>query len=329
MTLPPRVRLLHLVGGFMITKSIGVAVRLGIPDLVTERPRPVRELAETTGADSDALGRLLRALASVGVFAEQDGVIEHTELSELLRRDVPGSLNGLSEVLSGEHYRVWSDAGETFRTGEPAFARVHGQLFFDWLDKRPDEAATFNRAMASGAALRRQVLLDRNWSPVDTVVDIGGGTGVMLTTLLAANEHLHGVVFDLAHAREGAERTIAEAGVADRCSFAAGSFFDEVPAGADVYVLSQILHDWDDESAGRILRACRKAVTERSRLLLVEGVVEPGNEADWSKILDLHMLVLLGGRERSEDQWRRLLEQGGFELQTRQPGVLLLEATPV
>jgi hypothetical protein len=327
-TLPPRARLLHLVGGFMLTQTIAAFVRLGIPDLVAERPRTAAELAEASGADPDAVRRGLRALASVGVFVEEDGVVRHTELSELLRSDVPESVAAQVLLLSGLQYRTWADSFETFRSGEPAFPRVYGRPMFDWLDDHPDDAAVFNRAMAGGTVVRRAPLLARDWGGVETVVDVGGGTGATLTAVLVANPHLRGTIFDLEHARAGAEATIAAAGVADRCSFVAGSFFERVPEGADVYVLSAILHDWDDERAGSILRSCRAAGRADSRLLIVDAVIAPGNDPDWMKILDLLMLVAVGGRERSEAEWRALLVANGFRLVPPVPDVPLLEATP-
>ena len=214
-TQPPQIRLLHLIGGFMVTQTIGAAVRLGIPDLVAERPRPVAELAEATGADPDALGRVICGRSRrVGVFAEEDGVVRHTELSELLRSDVPVSLEASTRLFSGLHYRTWSDAFETFRTGEPAFPRVHGQPMFDWFGEHPEEAAVFNRAMAQVAP-----------SGDGCVCSSATGRGVRdrrrrrrrhrrdaHRAARARTRTCTGIVFDLEHAREGAERTIAAAG---------------------------------------------------------------------------------------------------------------------
>ncbi len=329
MTPPPRTRLLHLIGGFMVTKTIGAVVSLGIPELVTERPRPAAELAEAAGADPDAVYRALRMLASVGVFTDADGIVRHTELSELLLPDAPGSVEGQARLFAGYHYLTWSDALASFSSGEPAFARVYGKSMWEWFEDHPEQAAIFNRAMAQGAVSRRARLLERDWTGARTVVDVGGGTGATLTAVLAAHPHLTGTVFDLGHAREGAERTIADAGLGDRCVFVEGSFFDSVPEGADVYVLSAILHDWDDEQAGAILRCCRSAMGTGSRLALVENVIAPGDDPDWGKLIDLHMLVALGGRERSEGEWRSLLGANGFELGTVAPGAGLLEAAPV
>jgi len=324
---PPRVRLLNLAAGFMITQTIGAVVRFGIPELVAERPRSVAELADASGANPDALRRALRALASLGVFEQADGVVRHTELSELLRRDAPGSVEGQARLFSSFQFATWADAFETFRTGEPAFPRVHGRPMFDWFDEHPEEAATFNRAMEQRSMGRRTPLVDRDWSRERTVVDVGGGTGATLTALLAAHPHLSGTIVDLEHARDGAEAAIAAAGLAGRCGFVVGSFFEEVPAGADAYVLSAILHDWSDEEASAILRTCRAAMRGDARLFLVEAVIAPGDEPDWMKLLDLHMLVALGGRERSEAEWRELLAANGFWLEPLvTPG--LLEASP-
>jgi len=321
------VRLLNLAAGFMITQTIGAVVRLGIPELVSERPRSVAELADVSGANPDALRRALRTLVSLGVFEHSDGVVGHTELSELLCRDTPGSVEGQARLFSGFQYATWADAFETFRTGEPAFPRVHGEPMFDWFDDHPEEAETFNRAMGQRAMGRRTPLVDRDWSRERTVVDVGGGTGATLTALLAARPHLSGTIVDLEHAREGAEAAIAAAGVGDRCAFVAGSFFEEVPVGADAYVLSAILHDWSDERASAILRTCRAAMSPDARLFLVEAVIAPGDDPDWMKLLDLHMLVALGGRERTEAEWRELLAANGFRLEPLTvPG--LLEAAP-
>jgi O-methyltransferase domain/Dimerisation domain len=319
-----------LLAGFMVTQALGSVVRLEIAELVSERPRTPEELAAASGADPDALRRVLRTLASVGFFSVTDGIVRHTELSEYLLDGVPGSIRWHALLFSSVHYRTWSDAHETFRTGEHAFGRMFGGSYFDWLSAHAEDALIFNRAMAAGAAGRLQAVVERDWSGVETVVDVGGGTGAILTAILVAHPHLRGVVFDLPHARDGAEAAIAAAGVEDRCVFVTGSFFEEVPAGADVYLLSHILHDWGDEQATAILRVCRSAAKETSRLVLFEAVLRPGDESDWRKLLDLHMLVLLGGRERNEDEWRDLLAQGGFELlpaEYPQEGSVL-EATP-
>lgn len=330
MSLEARPQALHLLGGFMITQAMGVAARLGIADLVAERPRTVAELAAETGVNADRLARVVRALASVGVFTTEEGLVQTTAVGDLLCSNATGSLRALATSFSGEHYRAWTDAFETVLTGEPAFPRVFGSPYFDWLAEHPREAGVFNRAMAAGSGLRRATLVERDWAAVETVVDVGGGTGSLLTAVLVAHPHLRGVVVDLPHVRDGALATIAQAGLEARCTFVEESFFERVPEDADVYILSHILHDWDDEQATAILRVCRAAVRPASRLLIVDAVLRPGDEPDWVKVIDLHMLVMLGGRERSESEWRALLADGGFALDRvvlSGPGTIV-EATP-
>lgn len=236
------------------------------------------------------------------------------------------SLEASARLFSGLHFRTWTEAFDSLKTGAPAFQRVHGEPMWEWFGTHPDDAAVFNRAMANGAVRRRMQLLEYDWSGVEDVVDVGGGTAATLTALLREQPHLTGTVFDLEHACEEAERTIAAAGVEGRCRFVSGSFFETVPPGADAYVLSAILHDWDDERAAAILRTCRTAARPDSRLILVEAIMVEGDEPDWMKLLDLHMLVALGGRERNEVEWRALLESAGFRLDAARDG--LLEASP-
>jgi len=317
-----RSRLFMLASGFMVTRAIGTVVRLGIPELVSARHRSAAELASAVSADPDSLHRLLRALASVGVFAERDGVIVHTPMSELLCRGVPGSFAAQSLMFCDVQYRTWAEAFETFQTGEPAFVRVHGSPLFEWLADHPDAAAIFTEAMAGGAAVRREPLLSWDWSGVSTVVDVGGGSGMTLVSLLARHPTLTGIVFDLPHVERDATRVIEGAELGHRCQFVGGSFFDGVPSGADVYVLSAILHDWDDASASSILRSIHEAMTPTSRVLVADAVIAAGNEQDNAKLLDLLMLVALGGRERTEEEWRTLLSRNGLTVARVESGLI-------
>lgn len=322
-----RLELLRDAYGFMVTQAIGAVARAGVADLVAERPLAIAELAARTGLPEDSLRRIVRALASLDVFALEGDVVSNTAKSKFLRSEADGSVAWIARSFSSEQYQVWARAGDAFGSGETAAPAALGAGYFDWLGEHPDEAATFNRAMAAGAALRVQAVAGLPWSD-EVVVDVGGGTGKLLAELLSRNPGLRGIVFDLPHAEETARSNLSAVGVAERCSFVSGDFFGVVPPGGDVYVLAKILHDWDDEPATRILRGCRAAMTPEARLLIVDSIV-PEEGGLIPKLLDLHMLVLLGGRERTEAEWEALLAGAGFSLAEIHPGpVAMLEARP-
>lgn len=299
--------------GFIVAQAIHAVTEAGVIDELAGGPRPAAELAAATGTHPDALRRFLRALAGEGLFVEQpSGTFALSEMGALLRADTPGSLRHFSTLMVGEAYQVWELAGHSLRTGEAAFARRFGKPLFDWLAEHPDEAARFNAAQAGLVELRLLPLLDRDWAGVRTVVDVGGGSGSLLARLLARHPHLEGMLLDRAHVVEEARANLVGAGVADRCRLVPGDFFDAVPGGADAYVLAQILHDWDDERAAQVLARCRAAMPEHARLLVLEQAIAEDGQPHPAKLLDLHMLVLLGGRERTETEWHTLLSGAGF-----------------
>jgi hypothetical protein len=310
-----RARLWDLLAGFMRTQAVSVAVRLGVPDVVGDEPRDVSDIAAGVGAHEQSLYRLLRALADEGVFAEiEPRRFVSTVLSDALRADAPLSMRPHALMLGAEHYGAWTDAEHSFVTGEPAFERLYGQPFFDYLSQHPEAESNFARAMASGAALRAEMLVGFDWSGLESVADIGGGDGTALAAVLSAQPHLRGTLFDLPGVVAGAPDVLRAAGVDARCAVVGGDFFEDPLPPADVYVLGQILHDWDDASAEAILRNCRRSIGGAGLLLLAEGILPEGPEPDFGKLFDLHMLVLVGGKERTLAEWRALLEQGGFEL---------------
>ncbi len=279
--------------------------------------------------DADALERFLRVLAAEELLVEGPiGTFGLSLVGAELCRDVPGSLHHFVELMVGESYAAWAGAGHSLRTGEPAFASVHGKPYFAWLADRPEDQRRFNDGQAGLVERRLEPLLDRDWSSARTVVDVGGGNGRLLSCLLARQPHLRGVLFDLPHVVDAA-RTAD--GLEERCEFAGGDFFGEVPRGGDVYLLAQILHDWDDAAAVKILRRCRAAIGPEGRLLVVEQVIREDGRPHPAKQLDLHMLVMLGGRERTESAWRRLLAEGGFALDsvTVAARSALIEARPI
>lgn len=299
--------------GFMVTQAIGTVARAGVADLVADGHDTITELAAETGLPADSLHRIVRALAALEIFSLDGDRVSNTRKSELLRADVPGSVAWIAQSFANEHYEVWARAEHAFRIGSAATPAVLGSSYFDWLAQHPAEAAIFNRAMAAGSAFKLQSLEQLAWHD-ELVVDVGGGTGGLLSGLLAGHPQLRGIVVDLPHSEPVALTTFAEAGVADRCTFASGNFFEAVPAGGDVYVLSHILHDWDDGPALRILGAIRAAAGDEARLVILDNVLTTGSGAIVPKLIDLHMLVMLGGRERTADDWERLLAQAGFAL---------------
>ena len=311
---PPELRLWDLMRGALGARALGVVSDLRVADLLADGPRPIGEIARDAGADEDTLHRLLRALASDGIFAEdQPGVFRNTDASELLR---DGGWDDFAHFFGGIWHR---SAGELAAVPEATFPRIYGTDFWSWLGDRPDERAGFDRAMGGGNEERVERLAGLDWRDDETVVDVGGGNGTLLVELMKRRPVLHGVVFDLP------ETNRDEEALGDRIRFVAGSFFEAVPPG-DVYVLSKIIHDWDDERASVILRTIRAAAPDNARLVVLETVIQPGNEPQGAKWLDLLMLALAAGRERDEPHWRTLLEGAGWEPVQIEDG--LIEARP-
>jgi SAM-dependent methyltransferase len=310
----PNVVLWDLMRGAMATKALGLTADLGIADALAAGPRPVAELAQETGADPDTLHRILRALASDGVFAEDaDGRFRNTEASELLRADHASRWKEFAHLF-GDVFHT-AVAGLDPQTNQPTFKRTFRTGFWPWLAANPEERAIFDRAMAGEKERSVDRLAALDWRDNETVVDVGGGNGELLRKLLERKPELKGIVFDLP------ETVRDEANLGGRIDFVAGDFFERVPEG-DAYVLSSILHDWDDERATAILRVIGAAARPGARVLMVESVVPPGNERNGAKWLDLLMLVLEGGRERTEPEWRALLEGAGLDIDQIDDGLI-------
>jgi hypothetical protein len=307
---PPESVIWDALRGGLVSRALALVADLRIAQALGDRSRPVAELAQLTGADADTLHRLLRALASDGIFTEQSpGVFGNTPASELLTRE---GWDDFAHLFGG----IWlRSAAELDATGRPSFPRVFNAEFWPWLAANPRERAAFDRAMGQGWQGRLERLDSVEWRGDETVVDVGGGNGSLLVALLERHPAMRGVVFDLP------ETVRDESALGERCKFVAGNFFDAVPAG-DVFVLSTILHNWDDGSALRILRTVHSAGNETERLILLEGVIEPGNDPDGAKWLDLLMLALFAGRERTEAQWRTLLRDAGFHPLRFGPGLI-------
>jgi SAM-dependent methyltransferase len=297
-------------------------------------PLPCDELARANQMDEPSLYRVLRALASVGVFEEMaDREFGLTPMAECLRSDVPGSLRAMA-ILSGEDlfWRCWGDIFRCVKTGDPAVGRLHEMSLFDYLATDPGLASVFDDAMSGWSAQTAPAVLEAfDFSAIGTLVEIGGGHGRLLTSILAAHPAMRGIVFDGPEVVADALEGIEAARFQDRCEVVGGDLFDAVPEGGDAYILRHVIHDWDEPRATTILRNCRRAMRSGGRLLLVEIVIPPGNGRSLGKLLDLEMLVLAGGRERTEAEYRALLAAAGFRLErifpTASP-VSVLEGVP-
>lgn len=333
-TASPSPTLLNLIVGSWVSQAIAVAARLGIADLLEDGPRAAAELARATGQNPDALYRLLRALAGVGIFAEDDaGLFELTPLADNLRSRAPASLRAYAVFVGDDCYwRAWGQLQHSVRTGECAFEQVFGLPLFDYLAQHRDLAEVFDAAMTSRGNVENRAIAAACEVPQGTIVDVGGGRGSLLAALLRGNPRARGILFDRPHVIAGAAAPLREAGLQDRCQRVGGDFFERVPAGGDLYVLKKIIHDWDDDRARAILANCRAVMAGDSRLLLLEEVIKPGNAPAFGKLLDLQMLVQTpGGRERTGEQYRTLLGAAGLRLTRIAPTdcpLSLIEAVP-
>lgn len=313
--IPPPQTLLQMLTGFWMSQAIYVAAKLGIADLVKDGPRASDALAQATGAHAPSLYRLLRMLASAGIFAEDDqrrfGL---TPLAQCLV-DGPGSQRAAALMMGEEHYRSWGELEYSIRTGKIAFDNIFGKPVFEFLSQHPDKAKIFDAAMVGVHGHETQAMLDAyDFTGIGTLVDIGGGNGSVLCATLKRYPSLRGILYDLPGVIERAKETIAQAGLSDRCQAQSGSFFEKVPPGGDAYVMRHIIHDWTDEQSLVILGHCRKVMGPNARLLLVESVIPPGNGPSFAKQLDLNMLVIPGGKERTEAEYGKLFQAAGFRL---------------
>ena len=312
----PSQQLAQMIIGSWVSQAIYVAAKLRIADHLADGPRPAEELAAAAGVAPRPLYRVLRALAGVGVFAQEaDGRFRLNPLAEPLREGGPDSLRAFAVMLGEEQYRCWDDLFETVRTGETAFDRLYGRPIFAYLSEHPEQAKIFDAAMTGFSGRATRAMLDAyDLSGVGTLADVGGGLGTNLTAILGRYPAMRGVLFDQPHVVERARPRLEAAGVAGRCAVEGGDFFETAPGGADAYLLGHIIHDWDDAKAGLILDNLRRAMPAGAKLLLVEYVLPEGDGASFGKLLDLHMMVVAGGLERTEAEYRRLFAAHGFRL---------------
>ncbi|HEY3530586.1 MAG TPA: methyltransferase [Nocardioides sp.] len=303
----------HLVD-FRSPLLVQIVNSVGLGDLLAEGPRSVEEIGAATGWRPDLAARVLRALAPRALFhRDEDGRWSLTEAGQVLRSDHPDSV--ATARYSGFEVGGWTRMPETLRSGVPAFELTFGTSFWDWLAQHPGDRTEFDEKMRRRLPAMLSMVADYDWPETGHLVDVGGGTGTLLLDILERRPRMTGTLFDVHETVTTARDRVASSSAAQRCDLVAGSFFDVVPEGGDIYLLSQILHDWPDEAAVRILATVRRAMTaEGSTLLLLEGIF-PEVDTIGLGLLDLHMLAMFGAGERDRNQWESLLSSAGFRLE--------------
>jgi len=318
--LPPQIVMMNLIYGHWITRFVSVAAELRLADLLKAGPRSVDALAKEAGVHAPTLYRLLRALASIGIFAETTGKrFKLTPLGATLQTGVPGSLRACAIAENKKFaWDAWQQLLHGVKTGESPFLKAHGVSFFEFLERHPEDLQTFGEYMTGISAPESPAIAAAyKFSGFRTLVDIAGGHGSMLAAILKANPKLKGVLFDLPSviARAGKDQHVTAKGIAKRCTLEAGDVFESVPKGGDAYIMKHIIHDWDDEHSMKILANCRAAMNEKGKVLVVDNVIAPGNEPALGKLLDIAMLTYTpGGRERTKAEFAALFKRAGLKL---------------
>ena len=329
----PAAKLVELIAARWISESIHVAAVLGIADLLADGPKSSEQFAKATGSRADALYRMMRALASVGVFSQEGGAFGLTPMSEFLCDGIPGSMRAAAIFFGGENSSVDGLLAHCVETGDTAYRKLFGADSREFYRRNPELSRPFDDMTAALSGLHLTgVVKAYDFSGIGMTVEVGG-EGAVIRMILAAYSRMRGIVFDLPEAFEASTQAIAQAGLRSRCQVIQGNFFEYVPEGADAYVLPRVLHDWDDDHAVTILKVIRNAMPHSGKLLLVEAPVAPGSLPSYSKLLDLNMLLRAGGRERSQAEYRVLFEAAGFKLAkvvpTESPmGIAIIEGRP-
>ncbi len=315
---PAAMQMTQMVYGFWVSRCLQTMAELGIADIIGDTPKTVEELAEASETHAPSLRRMLRLLSGLGVLVKDEATQRWglTELGEMLRKDNPGSVYGSlrahGHILS---WQAWGDLPNSLKTGQPSLEKFMGDSFFNYMSTHPDVAAIFNDSMAAYQTLNAPAVVNAyDFSTTRSICDVGGGTGMLLTHILQANPGVRGAVFEMPHVAAEARQRLAEQGMAGRCEVLEGDFFARIPEGYDAYILSQILHDWDDERSLRILQCIRAAMRPDSRLLIVETVLPGDNVPHFGNLYDLAMLVVVGGRERTGVEYGELLAKAGLKL---------------
>lgn len=332
--IPPHIQLIQMGTAFWVSSLLHVAAELKLADFLAEKPCTAGELSQLTATHARSLYRVMRALASLGIFTEDAAHrFSLTALGEALRTDAPGSAWASVLTLAGPLFtRSLGDLLYSVQTGKPAFDKNFGMNVFDWFASHRQEASLFSETMVGFHGPEPSAIAAAyDFSGFETILDVGGATGNLLATLLVRHAKPRGILFDMPHVVRDAPALIQARGLADRIAIEAGSFFERVPAGADVYLLSHIIHDWSEEQCLTILGNCRRAMKPGARLLIIESVLPEGDAPHPGKMLDIVMLSMPGGEERNEHEYRALLNKAGFRLACVVPtecAVSILEAAP-
>ena len=325
---------MQILTGKWISSAVSAVAKFGIADHVEHGPKTIQQLAEATGTQEQALYRVLRAVASIGIFAQlEDGRFENTALSEPLRTNAVPCVRHLAMMMIEDwHLKAWAELPWSMQTGQPGPMKAYGMTNFEWFGRHPDQGVIFNRAMKDiSQADSPLIAAAYDFSVFKSLVDVAGGLGTLMGAILDRTPALHGIIFEMLHVVEQIKKEDSLRKWSGRCEAVVGSFFEGVPA-SDGYIMKHILHDWDDEAASKILRACRKSILPGGKVLVVDQVVPTGNTPSASKIMDLEMLVAPGGRERTTQEWDRLFSQSGFKLEriiSTPANQAIIEGSPV
>jgi O-methyltransferase domain/Dimerisation domain len=310
MSMTSQEKMFGLISGFWIARSIYLAAKLGIADRIDDTPKSIEQLAAATETDPRSLYRLMRALASVDIFTEvSDRCFALTPLAVTIKSDSPGSMRYAALAQMGEEHSLgWGNGLHSLKTGEIAFDTAAGMPVWDYYDRHPEAGQIFSRSMTDlGNQASQAVATTYDFSKFNTIVDVGGAHGNLISEIVRSYPHLTGILFDLSE-------VIANVSLDDNIQPIAGNFFESVPSGGDAYLMRWIVHDWDDEKSLMILKNCHQAMPDRGKLLLVESIIPPDNVPSPAKFIDLIMLMMTGGQERTEAEYRSLLQLSGFEL---------------
>jgi hypothetical protein len=330
MNLPESLQqIMRMVSGYWTSQVLYVAAKLGIADLLQQGPKTAEELASATQTHPQSLYRFLSSSVSLGLFAEDEQKrFSITPLSDWLRSDVPGSQRATAVLVGDLLYQAWGELLYSVQTGRAAFEKVHEAPFFDYLSKNPEQASLFDEAVGGHGWATTALLEAYDFSGIQVLADLGGGNGSAMIAILKKYPDMRGILFDLPGVAQRAKAHIQAAGLADRCQVISGSFMEAVPTGADAYMMRHVIHDWDDEKSVTILKNIHRSMDKDGKLLLGEYILPPGNTASMARGSDLVMLVISGGQERTEEEFRALYERAGFCLTRIVPtkvGICMIE----